>query len=365
MIDDPSGSSRRSCFEFSVVSSFVIRVSNFNSVISLTCTNCKTTLTIDDAFAGGVCRCQHCGTIQTVPSRLKRSPAAQQQDAAPPPAPPSKALYRRQGGAEGGTGLDDLADAVASSGLSGSGLGAGHRPSRQTTAVAKANRAHAALAIAGAIIVLLGVAVVWLATHRGEPAIPESDGASSELAAEKPAPAEPAFLDIPLHGSTVIYLVDRGSGTQKSFGDIKAAVERSLATLGPDRKFQVVFWNNGTDDAFPSSSPTYATRPNLQAARRAMENISAFGKTDVVPAMTKAMQAKPDEIVLVTGKAWNLDEAFASSIMQLRGEHAPLPIHTIAVGGSDDNQVLGSIAKRTGGEHRELSEGQLHEQVQQ
>src|SRR3954465_1249324 len=44
-------------------------------MISLTCTSCQTTLSIDDAFAGGVCRCQHCGTIQTVPVRLKRAAA--------------------------------------------------------------------------------------------------------------------------------------------------------------------------------------------------------------------------------------------------------------------------------------------------
>jgi hypothetical protein len=45
-------------------------------MISLTCTNCQTTLSIDDAFAGGVCRCQHCGTIQTVPVRRKSNGAA-------------------------------------------------------------------------------------------------------------------------------------------------------------------------------------------------------------------------------------------------------------------------------------------------
>ena len=43
-------------------------------MISLACTSCKKQLEIDDAFAGGVCRCQHCGTIQTVPASLKRTP---------------------------------------------------------------------------------------------------------------------------------------------------------------------------------------------------------------------------------------------------------------------------------------------------
>jgi hypothetical protein len=41
-------------------------------MISLTCTSCKRSLEIDDAFAGGVCRCQYCGTIQTVPANLKQ-----------------------------------------------------------------------------------------------------------------------------------------------------------------------------------------------------------------------------------------------------------------------------------------------------
>ena len=41
-------------------------------MISLTCTSCKRSLEIDDAFAGGVCRCQFCGTIQTVPASLKQ-----------------------------------------------------------------------------------------------------------------------------------------------------------------------------------------------------------------------------------------------------------------------------------------------------
>jgi hypothetical protein len=41
-------------------------------MISLTCTSCKRSLEIDDAFAGGVCRCQYCGTIQTVPANFKQ-----------------------------------------------------------------------------------------------------------------------------------------------------------------------------------------------------------------------------------------------------------------------------------------------------
>jgi hypothetical protein len=40
-------------------------------MIRLACTQCKAQLVIDDAFAGGACRCQHCGAIQTVPKKFK------------------------------------------------------------------------------------------------------------------------------------------------------------------------------------------------------------------------------------------------------------------------------------------------------
>src|SRR5438046_3044513 len=95
-------------------------------MISLTCTNCRTLLQIDDAFAGGVCRCQHCGAIQTVPSHLKQKTVAPAVAAAKKPKA-AKTLYSRTGAGHGGagvgdtgpsSGLDELAQVVASSGLS-------------------------------------------------------------------------------------------------------------------------------------------------------------------------------------------------------------------------------------------------------
>src|SRR5688500_5353996 len=93
-------------------------------MIYLTCTNCKATLEMDEAFAGGVCRCQHCGTIQTVPAHLKATVGA---FAPVSTGTGAKALYqstasRSAGAAAPSSGLDSLADVVANSGLSGTGL---------------------------------------------------------------------------------------------------------------------------------------------------------------------------------------------------------------------------------------------------
>jgi hypothetical protein len=54
-------------------------------MIRISCTSCKAVLSVDDGFAGGVCRCQHCGTIQVVPASLK--PTAKPQSPAAKPAP--------------------------------------------------------------------------------------------------------------------------------------------------------------------------------------------------------------------------------------------------------------------------------------
>src|ERR1700689_4033284 len=85
-------------------------------MIQITCTSCKRVLSIDDAFAGGVCRCQYCGTIQTVAAR---GPSAKTTTSAKT----SKTLFEKQArtglGIGSGSGLEDLADIVqSSSGLS-------------------------------------------------------------------------------------------------------------------------------------------------------------------------------------------------------------------------------------------------------
>ncbi|HEX8523008.1 MAG TPA: hypothetical protein VF669_12190 [Tepidisphaeraceae bacterium] len=71
-------------------------------MISLPCSHCQTVLTIDEAFAGGVCRCQHCGTIQTVPANLKKGDSG----------PSGKTLYKHphRGDSHVGTGLQNIND---------------------------------------------------------------------------------------------------------------------------------------------------------------------------------------------------------------------------------------------------------------
>jgi hypothetical protein len=124
-------------------------------MISLTCTTCRSLLQIDDAFAGGVCRCQHCGTIQTVPSHLKGGATATAE---------AKTLYKHRSRVDGqsGTGLHELADIVASSGLAHTASRDRSAASSPPAAPPKRDTTRLLLILAVIVILALVGVIVWL-----------------------------------------------------------------------------------------------------------------------------------------------------------------------------------------------------------
>ncbi|HEV2295371.1 MAG TPA: hypothetical protein VGR35_16080 [Tepidisphaeraceae bacterium] len=329
-------------------------------MISITCTNCQTSLSIDDAFAGGVCRCQHCGTIQTVPSKKKPGPGG---TAAGLGVKSPKTLYqKRVRDASVGTGLDELAEVVTSSGLTSSGLSSrSARPTRAVAPAPKSNMTWILGIVAIAVIVLLVVILVLVMQRTpgsGTTAdqSPVSAGANAG-AAGQPAGA-PMFCGIPLEHESVVYLLDRGSSTQSPFGSLKEATLESIASLGPRRRFQIIFWDNGQDPgAFPALL-TFASEANLMTIRRQIDEVFAFGATDPGPAFAKAIAQRPAAIVIATGKAADLDDSFVQMIKDTK-KNVQVVIHTIGIGGSGQSTALKTVADMTGGQYRELSEAEL------
>jgi von Willebrand factor type A domain len=322
-------------------------------MIRLTCTSCQTVLTIDDAFAGGVCRCQHCGTIQTVPKRAKAAGAGTQ-----------RKIYGKPAERPVMGGLDDLASAVASSGLAEklrSGAPAPRKASRWPLIVA--------LCIVGLMIAAL--AWTYLGNRnsptfasggpsqpaKSTPAAPDvPDSAAADFASSH----EPSFCGIALHSDTVVYVLDRGSASRDSFGYLKEATYKSLATLGPDRKFQVLLWktSDGSEEGFPLGTPVYATPKNIEICKKALEEIFAFGQTDASAPLKKAVLSAPGEIVLVTGKGWELDDEFVKQV-QIVIATSQIKLITISIGSGGDSAALRTLAEKSGGQYQTLSEGAI------
>lgn len=328
-------------------------------MISITCTNCQTPLSIDDAFAGGVCRCQHCGTIQTVPSKRKEGPGG---TAAGLGVKAPKTLYqKRVRDASVGTGLDELAEVVTSSGLTGSGLSSrSARPSGSATATTPArNNLTMILGVAAIVVILLLIVTLVVVTRRDPGATsPAQTAGGAGANGDAAATITPTFCGVPLTQESVVYLLDRGSSTQAPFGSLKEATLKSIESLGPRRRFQVIFWDNGQDAGTFPALLTFASEANLTTIRRQIDEVYAFGATDAGPALAKAIKQRPGAIVIATGKGSDLDDSFVQMVKDTK-QNVPVVIHTIAIGGSGQSAALKTVADMTGGQYRELSEAEL------
>jgi hypothetical protein len=321
-------------------------------MITLTCTHCRATLEMDDGFAGGACRCQHCGTIQTVPSRLKLKSAEPVK---------TRTLYKNRPDnvSVPSSGLDQLADIVASSGIESGRL------RKDDSATKQQKKLKTMLIACASVIGVLSIALIVVLTKSSDttagptaPTAVNSIAPQQQQATAKATNGPPNFCGITLDGETVIYVLDRGDSTRDNFGYLKDAALKSAATLGPDRRFKIVFWNNGSDDSYPKDYPTAATPENVSAAQRAIDEIAAHGKTDVTSAMKIAVAGNPSDIVIVTGKAWDLDESFIAAVDRYRGDKN-IRVHTVSLGDPGQSTALQTVAAASRGSFKQLSESDL------
>lgn len=347
-------------------------------MITITCTSCKAHLEIDEAFAGGVCRCQHCGTIQTVPAHLRNGGHAGR--ATPKPAKP---LY--QGAARGGTGLDELSDAVVSSGLARSALSA-RSPVLETPAADYARPRQQKkkspvpwIALGGVAAVVLFL-LVWLLLPGSSTVQPGAGpnprpntgpGAKQDRGsqvsgsftddAEEPeinVPSGPNFCGIDLSGATgVVYVLDRGSSSAEVLDMLKAATYQSVESLGSEKNFAIIFWDNAIEPAvaYPETGLAAATAANVEEASQKFEDIVAEGRGDPATALAAAAERGASDVIIVSRKGDDLPEEFASQVNQ------SLPnarVHAVALV-EDYGTAFQAIASQRGGQYAVISAGQL------
>jgi hypothetical protein len=340
-------------------------------MIQINCTNCKALLQIDDAFAGGVCRCRYCGTIQTVPKHLKETngESAPSVAAAVGSAKPAKTLYQKKRsavldpGAGSGSGLDDLAGIVASSGLRSGRLqkkAGGAQPPR-----AKDHTLTIVLASAGGLVVLLLGIIIFLALRDRGPAGEEKPAPPPLTPVVKPdkqtepvKSVEPNFLGQPLDGQSVVFVVDRGASSQTEgrLDLVKQALLRSVRSLGSGRKFAVVFWyiDGSTPKALPPSGLRPATSQSVLDLQKFLEDeIYTVGRTEMKLAVEHACKTGADTVVLVPMKTF-LDEKFESDVMAARGG-SKAKIYCVTMEQPDLAPQLVKLANSTHGQYRDVS----------
>lgn len=361
-------------------------------MIQINCTNCKSLLQIDDAFAGGVCRCRHCGTIQTVPKRLKTASTVGVGETSandPPGFTPAnkRGLPEPFGSVGSGTGLDDLAGIVASSGLSSSRLQKKAPPADPDKKPAPTwdRKIVAIVASAGAVIVLLLGVIIYLAVRQpategdDNPVVtssvnttpPPNTGGTNETPRTNAVPPTTKLANIfgePLTETTITYVIDRGdsSGENDRLELTKAALLQSLKSLGPERRFQVVFWTVEKGDvlAYPNSGTALATPENIAKLQALLgEEIYPHGATEPKAALTKALKSRPDVVVLIPIKGLPGDlSSFAKDIFDLRRSlQKDVKIHCFSLAQPQWSPALDQIAPVTGGVYRDIPLNKLRQ----
>jgi hypothetical protein len=339
-------------------------------MIRITCTHCRQLLTIDDGFAGGVCRCQHCGTIQTVPAAAGKS---QDRGAAPT----AKTLYRAEARKIEGhsvelptpdtSSLDQLADIVSSSGLahsartarptSGGGNGMSIEAKEPPRRLAPVN-----ILAAVAVLVLVGAVAIFLMWH-GQ-AAPNPSSAPPATSVTESAPTGPSFCGMSIDAQDiVVYLLDNGGSAGDTLQAMTTDCMQSIKSLGPERRFKVIFWRDD-GPVYPRDGTSRAIPDEIANCQTALQDAFAQGSAVADGAMKEAVATRPDAIVLVTAKADQLPDDFADAMISLRGDSSA-KIYTVGINGDSSTDpskpgVLARLAAQSGGRFLNISSADLN-----
>lgn len=280
----------------------------------------------------------------------------------------SKALYygqaRSKPGATAGTELAELADAVASSGLSGSGLANRHKTESQSPAALEpaesadrppSRRGLLLIIVAASALAVLAIGTIFALLLMRSPGASGSSGPPTALGAAPNA----SFCGMSLDGSKVVFLLDRGNSISNWFDTLKFTCFKALKSLGPDRQFQVMLWDNDTDSvAFPPDGMRNATAGAVENCQHDLQDVAADGNSHLRGPMKEALDRQPDLVVIATAKS-ELDEDDAAALRS--AVQAGVRIDAIQIGVGPLAKVLQDACKQTSGQIKLVSGPELRQ----
>ena len=238
--------------------------------IILKCSKCREHLEVDDAFAGGVCRCVHCGALSQVPlqpTTLDRQgrPVSPPEMAKPVVALPEAELTLR----------------IA--------------PTRRYAAQTRRLGILAVilmLASLAMIVLIIMLMVSYFRAAQTPPAGSNSQNGSSPTPSssaptgQQPQPpgnpirdaTGPAFLGLAMPDGKFAFLLNVGNSMQDSLDPATRAIEECVKRLG-DRQFTIIPWRKGNADV-ASPSPQFPATGLAKADRQAAGLADWFGRME-------------------------------------------------------------------------------------
>lgn len=127
----------------------------------------------------------------------------------------------------------------------------------------------------------------------------------------------------PVPRELVLVVDNSGSMQGESMTQAVAALDRALSRLRPSDRFNVIRFDDTTEQVFPQSVP--ADAGNVAQARRFVQSLQANGGTELMPALELAFSAAPvpgylRQIVLMTDAGVGNEQELLRTIETRRGD---------------------------------------------
>ncbi len=287
--------------------------------IKVRCRSCRKKILMDEAFAGGHCRCPYCGELNEVP-RTSRSPAA--------------------------VARPDRPDAP--------GAPAAERPgaAREQIPVARPVKVQGivALVILALLLLMIGGVVAWAALY---------------LRDEGPPPKPPNVFELPgprmlqeAIEPPVVYVLHAGGSAGGLFDYGVAVVRHSVCSLSADQKFQLLLVREA-GVLRPGEGWLAGGPGGDEIVRKFLADRVAGGAPDLAAAVEQAIDLGPKAVVVVAAEP-PTREAQRLEALAGKAAAAGVKLHAVSLGDYPDvNEPMKQLCERAGGTCQACSASRL------
>jgi hypothetical protein len=311
--------------------------------LRIRCTECRKKISIDEAFAGGMCRCPYCKALVYVEDK-----SAGTGPVSPSPAPGSRPAA--PGAANAASGAPEPAPGA-------------EEPEHVPMARPVMIQGIITIVLLVLLVVMVGVGVaiaLVIVRSRDDRMGPDANADGNAAAYVPPiSPLQvrgdkPEIAGLELPAGPVVYCLDGGSSMRDLFDAGALMIINSIGSLKPDAKFTILRCQEG-DDEFLSAAFLAGGAEGKKKAHGFFRVYQPSGATDIVRALNGALALKPKVIVLIARKP--VDEAVGAAN---KAKAQGVQIFTVVIDGDED--VVSSMRKLseiTGGKHRAVTSGEL------
>lgn len=273
-------------------------------MLELECPNCKELLELDVGFAGGVCRCSACAILMTVPS----NPEIERAEKLIRPEAPTDRMKRGTGGEAAGAG-EGAEQTDSQTYLTESGRRVEIEAGAVIPTAQKRKRPAVRATVAAVFAAVMGVMVVgclfalWVLVvnpvdpnrRPGEEILTQYDPGANPYRLEKPN-----VVGLPLRLRAAV-VIDTSIESREWLGLVKEAVTRGSGFEMSWVSLQVVLGVDGGAEAYPDE-PVALRDLEAEGLKRFFSGQLARGRADLAEAVDRALQGRPQQVVLILGR---------------------------------------------------------------